>query len=64
MSGLEVDWVSKVQDARYGMKKGGNLSGQEAERTDKWVIHTDAEAAEAAKACSEKLHTTAEQHEP
>lgn len=46
------------------MKKGGDLSGQEAERTDKWVIHTDAEAGEAAKACSEKLHTTAEQHEP
>lgn len=45
-----MDYSNKVKDVRCGMKKGrggSDLSGQELERTDRWVIHVGAQVSEA-----------------
>lgn len=60
-------YSNKVKDVRCGMKKGhggSDLSGQELERTDRWVIHVGAQVSKAGKHFTEKLHSTAEQPEP
>lgn len=45
-----MDYGNKIKDVRCGMKKGSggsDLSGQEVEKPDRWVIHVGAQVSEA-----------------
>ena len=45
-----MDYGNEIKDVRCGMKKGrggSDLSGQEVEKPDRWVIHVGAQVSEA-----------------